>query len=167
MQCVRAAASAPAALAVLAASCACASVGAKAGWLANALDVAPNHAGLVMGFATMVCAHSSSAIAITMVCPRVSHAVIAAMIQTHTPTNVTHSTLHTHTHRQMVVRMGFIGGGRCKVSILPAIVAANVASSAALAAFLGGSAGSALGGLALCAAAALYSARCSDEPIVT
>jgi hypothetical protein len=33
---------------------ACAGLGPKVGWLANILDVAPNHAGLVAGFATMV-----------------------------------------------------------------------------------------------------------------
>lgn len=41
-------------MAVTTFSAACAGLGPKAGWLANILDVAPNHAGLVAGFATMV-----------------------------------------------------------------------------------------------------------------
>lgn len=44
------------AMAVATMSAACAGLGPKAGWLANILDVAPNHAGLVAGFATMISA---------------------------------------------------------------------------------------------------------------
>lgn len=43
---------APLALGVVTVAAAAAGVGPKAGWLANILDVAPNHAGLVMGIAS-------------------------------------------------------------------------------------------------------------------
>ena len=44
------------AMAVATLGAACAGLGPKAGWLANILDVAPNHAGLIAGFTTMVSA---------------------------------------------------------------------------------------------------------------
>mmetsp|Transcript_66707 Transcript_66707/g.134468 ORF Transcript_66707/g.134468 Transcript_66707/m.134468 type:complete len:493 (+) Transcript_66707:65-1543(+) len=57
---------APLALGVLTVAAVAASVGAKAGWLANVLDVAPNHAGLVMAIASAAAIAPAICVAIVL-----------------------------------------------------------------------------------------------------